>query len=42
MKLIAHRGNIEGPDPSIENKPEQIEACLDAGYDVVGDVWYDK
>ena len=42
MKLIAHRGNIQGPDPTTENKPEQIEACLDAGYDVEIDLWYDE
>ena len=41
MKLIAHRGNLEGPDPSTENQPTKIEACLDSGYDVEVDVWYD-
>ena len=41
MKLIAHKGNINGPDPSKENTPEQIEYCIKNGYDVEIDVWYD-
>ena len=41
MKLIAHKGNINGPDPSRENTPEQIEYCIKNGYDVEIDVWYD-
>ena len=28
MKLIAHKGNVEGPDPSKENTPEQIDWWL--------------
>jgi hypothetical protein len=41
MKLIAHRGNIDGPNPERENSPEYIEEALKAGYDVEVDVWYD-
>ena len=41
MKLIAHKGNINGPDPSRENTPEQIEYCIKNGYDVEIDIWYD-
>ena len=38
MKLIAHRGNIHGENPSEENKPEYIDAAIDKGYDVEIDV----
>ena len=40
MKLIAHRGNIDGPNPSEENKPEYIEAAIAQGYDVEIDIRY--
>lgn len=39
MKFIAHRGNMNGPNPAMENKPEYIQQALDAGYDVEVDVW---
>ena len=42
MKLIAHKGNINGPDPSKENTPEQIEYCIKNGYDVEIDLRYDE
>ena len=41
MKLISHRGNVNGSDPFTENTPEQIESCIIAGYDVEIDLWYD-
>ena len=41
MKLIAHKGNINGPNPAIENNPEQIDVCITAGYDVEIDLWWD-
>ena len=34
MKLISHRGNLSEIDPSKENHPQQIQTCIDAGYDV--------
>ena len=40
MKLISHKGNIDGPDPSKENTPDQIEYCVKNGYDVEIDVWF--
>ena len=40
MKFIAHRGNINGKNPSRENKPEYIERALKYGYDCEIDVWY--
>lgn len=33
MKLIAHRGLINGPDSSQENSPQRIVASLNQGYD---------
>ena len=42
MKLIAHKGNVNGPDSSKENTPAQIEWCIDNGYDVEIDVRYDS
>jgi hypothetical protein len=41
MKLIAHRGNIDGPNPLEENRPEYIEEAIARGYDVEIDVRYD-
>ena len=40
LKLIAHRGNTTGPDPSSENTPAAIDHCIDMGYDVEIDLWY--
>ena len=41
MKLIAHRGNIEGTNSSEENRLEYIEDAIDKGYDSEIDLWYD-
>ena len=38
MKLIAHRGNINGPNPEMENNPEYILNTLSLGYDCEIDV----
>lgn len=38
--LIAHRGNLNGPNPKDENHPNYITFALDKGYDVEIDVWY--
>lgn len=46
MIFIAHRGNLDGPDSSNENKPSYINVAIDQGYDVEVDVhlcdgkWY--
>jgi hypothetical protein len=40
MKLIAHRGNVTGPNPLEENKPEYIENAILEGYDSEIDLWY--
>jgi hypothetical protein len=39
MRLIAHRGLMHGPDPKLENHPEQIYTALMKGFDVEVDVW---
>jgi len=40
MKLISHRGNLNGPNPEQENHPDYIWAALRAGFDVEIDVWF--
>lgn len=34
MILIAHRGNLSGPNPQKENSPDYIDAAIKAGYSV--------
>lgn len=40
MKLIAHRGNINGSNKLEENKPEYVENAISVGFDVEIDIWY--
>jgi hypothetical protein len=40
MKLISHRGNINGKIESLENKPTYIDLAISKGYDVEVDIWY--
>lgn len=42
MKIISHRGNIQGPNESEENKPEYIFAAIKAGFDVEVDIWVEN
>lgn len=37
--FIAHRGNVNGINPSRENDPDYIKEALTLGYDVEIDVW---
>ena len=39
MKWIAHRGNLLGPVPKLENHPDQIDTAIHKGFDVEIDVW---
>lgn len=39
IKIICHRGNIDGPDHLKENDPSFIQSALDLGFDVEVDVW---
>jgi hypothetical protein len=40
MKLIAHRGLINGPDEKIENRPDQVESTIGQGFDCEVDLWF--
>jgi hypothetical protein len=40
MKIICHRGNLNGPNPITENHPAQIDLCITSGYDVEIDLWF--
>jgi hypothetical protein len=42
MVLISHRGNINGPNPKMENRMSYIESALNQNYDCEIDVWYDN
>ena len=37
---IAHRGNLNGPNPDLENRPDYILKAIAAGFDVEIDVWF--
>jgi len=37
--IISHRGNLNGPNPELENSVEYIKAAFKEGYDVEIDVW---
>lgn len=39
MKLISHRGNLNGKNPFMENHPDYIKKSLNKGFDVEVDVW---
>jgi hypothetical protein len=40
MIFIAHRGNISGKQPNLENTPEYVLNALNIGLNVETDVWY--
>lgn len=40
MRLISHRGNLNGPNSERENHPDYIFEAILAGYDVEIDVWF--
>ena len=39
MKIISHRGNLQGPHSKIENSVESIYTAINLGFDVEIDVW---
>ena len=39
MKVISHRGNIDGRRPSLENRTDYIDKAISLGYDVEVDLW---
>ncbi len=40
MKIISHRGNIEGRKPECENNPSYIDRAISEGFDVEVDIWF--
>jgi hypothetical protein len=42
MILIAHRGNIEGPNIAEENNPYYLDDAILRGYNVEVDLWVNK
>jgi glycerophosphoryl diester phosphodiesterase len=40
MKIISHRGNLNGPNSITENSILAISAALHKGFDVEIDVWF--
>jgi len=40
MRIISHRGNTLGPNPSMENSLSHLRQAIDLGYDVEVDFWY--
>ena len=40
MLYISHRGNIDGKNETLENKPSYIDTSISNGYDVEVDVWW--
>lgn len=39
MKIIAHRGNLDGPNPELENTPDHIFNAMNHNFNVEVDVW---
>jgi len=42
MKIISHRGNIDGPREKKENRPSYIDCAMNLGYDVEVDIRYEN
>lgn len=42
MRIIAHRGLLEGPDESLQNDPSQVLKALNSGFEAEIDVWFEK
>jgi hypothetical protein len=40
MKLISHRGLLDGPDQTLENRPDQILTVCNQGFDCEIDLWF--
>jgi hypothetical protein len=39
MRIISHRGNLNGPNPSTENREETIITAIQYGFECEIDVW---
>ena len=42
MLFISHRGNLNGINKDLENKPSYILKALDEKFDVEVDIWFKK
>jgi hypothetical protein len=42
MRIIAHRGNLNGPVAEKENNPDYIKNAIKAGYEAEIDIWFLK
>ena len=42
MKIVAHRGLLNGPDKELENRPSTIYNALENGFDVEIDMWWNE
>lgn len=40
MILIAHRGNVNGPNEKLENSVEYINTAIKLGFNVEVDIWW--
>jgi hypothetical protein len=40
MKIISHRGNLNGRKPECENNPTYIDQAIAEGFNVEIDVWF--
>jgi hypothetical protein len=40
MRIISHRGNLQGKNPERENHPDYIKESLAAGFECEVDIWY--
>jgi len=39
MKIISHRGNIDGSKPELENSPDYLINAISHGFDIEVDLW---
>ena len=39
MKIISHRGNLNGPKLELENTKEYIDIAIENNFDVEIDLW---
>ena len=39
MKIISHRGNLNGENPNLENTKQYIDTAMNEGFDVEVDLW---
>ena len=40
MEIISHRGNLYGPEPTIENTVKALQVALHKGFSIEFDLWY--